>query len=333
MNDLADIFLDQVLNSCTPSCSVEGHMGSANDLINWQQSIKDEIKKKLCIDDIIRNSCIIEISHEEKKAGFYLRKYIVSAKENFVFPCFVLIPDKPVDSVAIALSGHGLGASDIVGLEAEPSYQKAFARKLCDKGMITIVPELLGFGEMRLKDIQDSADRTSNSCLRLSSGLLSAGRTLLGMRVLEVQALIDIFKNDFSVSKIGIMGISGGGTVASFTTAIDDRIDACVISGYANCFKTSILAMRHCICNYLPGMLKSFDIPDILSSIAPRPMLWESGVNDPIYPVKGTRIAEKIVRKCYNLLGVDNLFECDYFQGGHEVSGRMAFDFLKKYLS
>lgn len=38
---------------------------------------------------------------------------------------------------------------------------------------------------------------------------------------------------DADSSRMGIMGISGGGLVASFATVLDPRFHVCVISGYA----------------------------------------------------------------------------------------------------
>lgn len=73
------------------------------------------------------------------------------------------------------------------------------------------------------------------------------------------------------------MGISGGGLVAAFASALDERIKAAVVSGYVNTFEASIMAIRHCIDNYVPGLLQDAEMPDIVGLIAPRPLLIESG--------------------------------------------------------
>ncbi len=60
----------------------------------------------------------------------------------------------------------------------------------------------------------------------------------------------------------------------------------------ANTFKDSVMAMPHCIDNFVPGLLDIAELPDILGLIAPRPLLIESGTKDPIFPIvaakKGT---------------------------------------------
>ena len=54
--------------------------------------------------------------------------------------------------------------------------------------------------------------------------------------------------------RLGAMGISGGGMHTFFSTCIDERIRACVVSGYYSTFRDSVLAMHHCPCNYVPGL-------------------------------------------------------------------------------
>src|SRR4029078_967353 len=90
-------------------------------------------------------------------------------------------------------------------------------------------------------------------------------------------------------ARIGIMGISGGGTTTLFTAALEDRIKAIVISGNLNSFRDSILAIRHCECNYVPGILQVAEMGDIACSLAPRPLLVESGTEDLIFPIETTK--------------------------------------------
>ena len=58
------------------------------------------------------------------------------------------------------------------------------------------------------------------------------------------------------VSRLGVMGISGGGMHAFFSACIDRRIKAAVISGYFCDWRNGILAINHCTCNFVPGLLR-----------------------------------------------------------------------------
>ena len=91
-------------------------------------------------------------------------------------------------------------------------------------------------------------------------------------------------RKELDGARVGLMGISGGGTVTSFATALEPRIKVAMISGYLNTFKDSIVAMSHCIDNYVPGILNWCENYDVASLIAPRPLYVESGERDNIFP-------------------------------------------------
>ncbi len=92
------------------------------------------------------------------------------------------------------------------------------------------------------------------------------------------------------------------------------------------------MAMFHCIDNYVPGLLKIAEMPDLLSLIAPRPMLWEAGISDPIFPIKYVQEAYEFVKKVYEAQGAQQRFDLDTFEGEHMISGAKSYDFLKDNL-
>ncbi len=94
---------------------------------------------------------------------------------------------------------------------------------------------------------------------------------------------------DADVSRMGAMGISGGGMHTFFSTCIDTRIRATVISGYYSTFQDSILAMEHCPCNFVPGLHDFGEMYDLVGLIAPRPMLVEAGTYDNIFPIEAVK--------------------------------------------
>jgi hypothetical protein len=271
-------------------------------------------------------------------------------------PAYLLIPEgidarsEPSDPTgasgasgaptAIALAGHGFGVADIVGLRpdgteqlpGESGYHKAFAVALAQRGFVVIAPELLGFGELRLERDVDPNDPRGSSCNAISAMLLMAGRTTAGVRVNQARRCVDALAElGFGGSAPVMMGISGGGLVCAYATALDDRIRACCVSGFANTYRGSILAMHHCVDNFLPGLLRVADMPDVLSMIAPRPMIWESGISDPIFPIEHVLEAEQVVKRVYDVYGAAGKFELDRFEGDHMIHGVKSYDFLWKH--
>ncbi|NLJ67576.1 MAG: dienelactone hydrolase [Clostridiales bacterium] len=280
---------------------------------------------------------------EEREYPDYLMQRVVYAGDvDLPIPAYLLKPKNASGKLpaVVACHGHGYGSREIVGLNpdgtdntGEPSYQKNFALELMRKGFIVIVPELLGFGDRRLKEDLDKEPNES-SCHMISTYLLMMGKTMAGFRVNDVMRSIDYLetREDVDPDRIGTMGISGGGLVCSFAAALDTRIKAAVVSGYTNTFKDSVMSVFHCVDNFIPGVVNHAEMPDIIGLIAPRPLLVESGSDDPIFPIDATREAYEKIRAIYRFLDAEDKIDSDFFQGEHEISGRKAYDWLVKWL-
>ncbi|MNI39502.1 Alpha/beta hydrolase family protein [compost metagenome] len=158
---------------------------------------------------------------------------------------------------------------------------------------------------------------------------------MAGYRVFETLRCVDylLTRDDVDEDRIGCMGISGGGLVSSFAAAIDQRISATVVSGYTNTFQASILSIHHCIDNYIPGLSLVAEMPDLLGLIAPRPLLVEAGTRDPIFPVQASLEAFEKIQSVYQLLKVEQNLELDLFEGPHEISGNVAYDWFRRVWS
>ena len=180
----------------------------------------------------------------------------------------------------------------------------------------------------------DKAHTGHSSCELISTNLLMYGKTLAGMRVYEVMRTIDYLftRSEVDTDRIGCMGISGGGLVCSFASAVDERINVSVVSGFVNTFKDSIMSIHHCIDNFVPGIIKYAEMPDIVGLIAPRPLLIESGTRDPIFPIDATEEAYRRLERIYQLLGAGDKLDKDLFEGDHMISGAKAYDWFVKWL-
>lgn len=242
----------------------------------------------------------------------------------------------------MAWHGHGYGSKEISGLlpdgtidEAESGIHQHYALKLARKGAVVIAPEVVGFGERRLENDAAKDPRKNSSCQALAGRLLLVGKTLPGLRVREARRAVDyaLTRNDVDPDRIGCIGFSGGGLIAAFSAAEDERIRAAVVCGFTNTFRGAIYSINHCIDNYVPSMMEFADLPEWMGLIAPRALFVESGENDPLFPQMTVREAERMLRSIYMEEGVPEQFEADIFPGKHEVSGRKSFDWLIRQLS
>ena len=284
------------------------------------------------------------VLYEKQCDGYKRIKIEYTADENFRAPAYILVPDnvKAGNPAVIALTGHGYGVADIVGLTengdekpvgGDPGYQKNFAVELVKKGFIVAAPELFGFGELMLAP-NEKHIREGSSCFMLSTQLFMYKMTMAGIRVWQSERMLDYLasRDDVDPERIGVMGISGGGLASSFFTAYEKRIKACVVSGYLCTFKNSIMGIHHCIDNFIPGLLKNGEMADLFGLIVPRPMLIEAGTDDNIFPIDAVKSSYKRLEDLYGRLNAKDKIDIDIFKGEHQISGAKAYDFLVRWL-
>ncbi len=216
-------------------------------------------------------------------------------------------------------------------------YHKDFAVALCRKGFAVAAPEISCFGE-RQTDFSYLntiiGQEAPTTCTHTAMLAFHLGGSVAGLRVYDGRKLIDYLetRDDVDTTRLGAMGISGGGMHTFFSTCVDERIKACVISGYYSTFRDSILAMGHCACNFVPGLHQFGEMHDLVGLIAPRPLLVEAGNYDSIFPIKAVKESVAKARDIYNLFDKSDQVETDYFEGRHQISGKRAYDFLKEKL-
>ena len=77
------------------------------------------------------------------------------------------------------------------------------------------------------------------------------------------------------------MGLSQGGTMTTFTAAVEPRIKAADIISYVNPWRGfGITRGNFCGSQIVPGIYRDLDTDDIAGLIAPRPLLIEMGIYD-----------------------------------------------------
>ena len=269
-------------------------------------------------------------------------KFVIQTQPGMAQLGYLLTPRNATGPLAtmICVPGHGRGVDDIVGIDDKgrdradkAGYQHDFAIQVVEAGMAAVAVEPIAFGCRR--DARTAKRGLGNSaCQPVAGAALLLGETMIGWRAYDVMRTIDWIetRKDLDASRIGLMGISGGGTITTFAAALEPRIKAAMISGYLNTFKASIAAMSHCIDNYVPGILNWCENYDVASLIAPRPLYVESGTRDNIFPIAASKEAFANVKRVYTALGAPDAAEHEIFEGEHLFHGGAGIPFLAKHL-
>ena len=271
-----------------------------------------------------------------RRKGYTVVKLSAEICEGWHMLAYLLTPDKPNGAGVVALCGHGYGARQALRLSKYgryrtinflDNYQKNFAIELALHGCTVAVPELVAFGEARLRTDRGIAPY-ANSCFGVTAALHLCGRSTVALRVYQATRCLDLLEGQPHVERLGCMGVSGGGLVSLFTACADERVHRAVVSGYACTLREGVLARWHCADNYIHGLLGVGEPYDLAAAIAPRRLCVESGRRDKLFPIDGARKAHAEIRRVYEVAGAENNLVIDEFGGKHQISGAKSFDFF-----
>jgi dienelactone hydrolase len=277
-----------------------------------------------------------------ERPAFRRERFVFESRPGMMVSAYLLTPSKSTGPlpVVICVPGHGRGADDLVGLDEQGKertervkYQFDFALQVVEQGMAAVAIEPMGFG-CRRDPIAKKKGAGVSSCQPTAGAALLFGETMIGWRVYDVMRTIDWLetRKEVDAKRVGLMGISGGGTITTFGAALEPRIKAAFISGYLNTFRDSIVSLSHCIDNYVPGILNWAEMYDVAGLIAPRPLFVESGTRDPIFPIGASKDSVARVRKVYEVFGAASAVGHEIFEGEHLFHGAQGVPFLAKAL-
>jgi dienelactone hydrolase len=275
-------------------------------------------------------------------ASYHRDKIVFNSAPGVSVLAYVLVPRQqrtPVP-VMICIPGHGRGVDDIVGIDEtgqdrtdKAGYQHDFALQAVEAGLAAVAIEPMGFG-CRRDEVSARRGLGQKACDPVAGAAMLIGQTLLAWRVWDVMRTIDYIatRPELDRDRVGCMGISGGGTVTVFASALEPRIRAALVSGYLNTFRASIASIVHCTDNYVPGILHWAEMHDVAGLIAPRPLFVESGEKDNIFPIAASIASFNEVRRIYTVFGAADRVEQEVFPDAHSFSGRRGIPFLARHL-
>ncbi len=250
----------------------------------WQKALRSKVTELVGLpSDLSRRSgggaevarqALSPVTLEKRAFPAYTREKIVfDSRPGVSVLAYLLIPQKASAPAAtvICIPGHGRGVDDIVGIDEQgrdrtdkAGYQHDFALQVVEAGLAAVAIEPMAFG-CRRDPINARQGLARKACEPAAGGALLLGETMVGWRVWDVMRTVDYIatRPELDASRVGCMGISGGGTATLFAAALEPRIRAAMVSGYLNTFRDSVGSLAHCIDNYVPGILNWAEMYDV----------------------------------------------------------------------
>ncbi|MCE5215674.1 dienelactone hydrolase family protein [bacterium] len=274
-----------------------------------------------------------------------IRERVVFDSEEFMsVPCTVLRPvDMPADKSGAAIvcsHGHGpYGKDPVAGNATTPDKAASIAQHkynygelMARAGYVTLSPDLRVFGE-RGDGGNPYPGRDKCNVHFIRGAVL--GLYTLTLNIWDIKCCVDYLETrpEVNPERIGMMGLSQGGTMTTFATAAEPRLQCADIIGYLNPWERfGINRANFCGSQIVPEIFRYFDTHDIAGLIAPRPLLVEMGVHDTCFYIEDQLVSYERLRKIYEAAGVGEDLWADMHPGEHGFAANKAYEFFGKYL-
>lgn len=254
------------------------------------------------------------------KGDYIIEKLLFESQPGIYVTANVYVPKNVHFPVPAVLCPHGHWQY----AKHQPQVQSR-GIGLAKLGYIALILDAYGFGERKPIGHTDAFY------------LFPTGITLEGLQIWDNMRAVDylISRPDVDPLHIGITGASGGGNQTIYTGALDERLTAVVPVASMCTFEGLFFRGIGCVCETTPNILRYADLPDVSSVIAPRALLFDNTIQDPIFPIWAARDAFFQTGSIYNMLGVRNKLNMVEIYAKHDYNQEereAMYTWMEKFL-
>lgn len=324
----------KLMSELKPMLRYDGHV----PVHEWANICRNKLGELLGMDTFQLCEPEFEITGEETAAEFRLVHFTLQTEEGYYTRCAMLLPQQFEGKLplCVCLQGHTTGAHHSYGVMKYPNDEQFIGEEVdyglqaARLGYAVVCVEQRAFGEC-------GGTPKGPACQYPGMQALLMGRTLIGERVWDVMRVVDAVQAHFSdiitMKDSMLIGLSGGGTATYYTACFEHRFDIYVPCCAVCSFGGSIVAMSHCVCNYVPGIAKYFDMGDLAVMIAPKKLLVLAGRHDDgCFPLAGCEEAYRQIEEIYKAAGKPDNCRFVVGEGGHRFYGADVWPVWKELM-
>jgi len=216
-----------------------------------------------------------------QKDGYHIEKLTYESEPGIIIPSLLCIPDDIKGRKPGVLYVNSKGKANSGGeIEA-----------LVKSGVVVLAIDARGWGETDPKFNGEESDFWNSLFPNYDTAMIALllGRSLVAMRAEDIVRGLDLLAKRPEVDGEEIYGMGvGAATIPLLHAAVlDPRLKKVVLEGGLVSYESVVThkIQRGIIENVIPGVLKSYDLPDLVAAIAPRPT-WIVDARDGLgYPV------------------------------------------------
>jgi len=335
------------LKTRKPDCAFQGK--TREDFLTWLRAFRRRYRR--CLGPWPESvPPRLDVVDRVDKGDHLREKVLFDSSQGVTVPAYILTPKglrrgerRPG---ILAAHGHGNGKDDICGVTREggdadkiaviDGLNYEYAVEAVRRGYVVIAPDWCPFGERRPPAWWSREYR--DPCNVANMAWQYFGRPLLTQSIWDGMRCVDILckRPEVDPKRVGVLGISQGGTMSTHLFINDRRIKAAVISGYISTVRGDALGERGkgntCGAQHVPGLLQYGDIPDMLGLAAPKPVLFEMGRKEACFHFPDMQRAYRHVRKIYRAADASDRIASETFPTGHRWGGNKAWKWLERWL-
>jgi cephalosporin-C deacetylase-like acetyl esterase len=299
-----------------------------DDWQNIRNRRYDELVEMLGLGDLPlkgdRSPLNIKITGIIREKGYHIEKLYYESLPGLYVRANLYIPDNHNGPMPAILYVCGHSPSQKVHYQAHP-------RKFASLGFVCLIIETIQFGEVQGHHWGPYSEGWFN--------WYSRGYNPAGVEVWNAIRGLDLLssRREVDPDKIGVTGISGGGSQSWYIAAIDPRIKAAAPVCGASTLKAQVTSRTidgHCDC-MMPINTYRQDFMDIGALIAPRPLLICQADCDGLNTIESVRELHNHILKIYNLYNASDNIGLIETPGGHSyhrISREKIFSFFIGHL-
>src|SRR5450759_694249 len=272
-----------------------------------------------------------------KKNGYGVENVIYESLPGFFVTASLFIPDnvkKPAPAILFC-SVHSSGVYRL------PLYQLPLLN-LVKKGFIVLAIDPIGQGE-RLQYFNPEKGESIIGSSTQEHSYPSTQVFLIGKSIARYFLWDGIRGIDYLVSRkevdpkrIGVHGLSGGGTQTAYISALDERVAASAPAGYITSYRRLMesVGVQDGEQNFYHELSSDIDHADFIGVRAPKPTLIMATTRD-FFSIQGSRETYADLKRVYTLFGKPDNIQITEDDNGHGYTKKnreAMYAFFQKHL-
>jgi len=277
-----------------------------------------------------------------QKDGYKIEKIIIESMPSYYISGCLFIPDEGDDKKPAIL--NVIGHTQIAFRTSKPDTYQPIIQNLVKKGFIVFAIDPMGQGE-RIEYTIDEKVRVGLNTRRATSEhsyvnnqCLLSGYSAAKYWIWDGIRAIDylLSREEVDPDRIGLTGLSGGGTATAYIAAFDNRIAAAAPAGYICGYRRLLesIGPQDGEQNFYHGLANGIDHADLIEQFAPKPYLVVTTTRD-FFSIQGARETFMEVKTAYKAFGKEkniSMVEDDYDHGYTKQNREAIYSFFQRSL-